>query len=122
MYYRDLNVWKEAHELTLKIYKMTDDFPQRERARLADELCRSSSAVPAAIAEGQSRATTEEYVNNLHDARGMLEKTRYNLLLGKDLGHVDEESYRKLSDSCARVSKMLAGLIKSLSAKTATHT
>tara|TARA_B100000965_G_C19281906_1_gene621940 strand:+ start:178 stop:369 length:192 start_codon:yes stop_codon:yes gene_type:complete len=53
--FQNLVVWQKAHELTLKIYKLTDNFPKEERYRLVDQLCRAASSVPANIAEGKGR-------------------------------------------------------------------
>jgi len=47
--FRELKVWQEAHNLTLKIYKITKNFPQEEKFRLISQLCGSSASVPANI-------------------------------------------------------------------------
>ena len=50
----ELEVWQEAHDLTLKIYELTKNFPQEKRFRLINRLCGSSASIPANIAEGLS--------------------------------------------------------------------
>lgn len=47
--FRDLKVWQEAHKLVLKIYTITKEFPEEERYRLTDQLCRSAASIPANI-------------------------------------------------------------------------
>lgn len=49
MDFTDLKVWNKAHQLTLQVYRMTKAFPQEEKYRLADQLCRAASSVPANI-------------------------------------------------------------------------
>ena len=49
MDFRDLEVWKKAHQLTLQVYRATEAFPKEEKYRLVDQLCRAASSVPANI-------------------------------------------------------------------------
>jgi len=53
--FEDLEVWQKAHKLVLDIYKVTEHFPNTERFRLTDQLCRSAASIPANIAEGKGR-------------------------------------------------------------------
>jgi four helix bundle protein len=50
--FTQLEVWQKAHQLVLEVYKETKSFPNAERFRLTDQLCRAASYVPANIAEG----------------------------------------------------------------------
>jgi len=115
--WKELKVWQKAHSLVIEIYKLTDEFPNAERFRLTDQLCRAAASVPANIVEGQSRQTTKEYVQFLYNARGSLEETRYHLLLAKDLELVDSDTYGRLETDYKAVSKMLNALIQSLKNK-----
>ena len=49
-----LKVLEKSHLFTLKIYKLIRTFPSDEKFRLIDQICRSSSSVPANIVEGNS--------------------------------------------------------------------
>lgn len=112
--WKELKVWQQAHSLVIEIYKLTARFPNAERFRLTDQLCRAAASVPANIVEGQSRQTTKEYVQFLYNARGSLEETRYHLLLAKDLELLDSDTHARLETDYKAVSKMLNGLIQSL--------
>ncbi|MCK4384926.1 MAG: four helix bundle protein [candidate division Zixibacteria bacterium] len=112
--FKDLKVWGKAHNLVLKIYKITKDFPSDERFRLTDQLCRSASSVPANIAEGQARQTTKEYLQALYIARGSIAETKYHLLLAKDLGYLESSEYNEIEVEYNKVGKMLNSLINSL--------
>jgi len=116
-HWRDLTVWKKSHELVLKIYRATAKFPKTEIYGLSDQLKRASYSIPANIVEGQSRNTTKEYLKFLYNARGSLEEVRYFLLLSKDLEFLPSEKYVELENEYTVVSKMLNGLMKSLSKK-----
>jgi len=115
--WKELKVWRKAHGLVLEIYKLTAKFPNDERFRLTDQLCRAASSIPANIVEGQARQTTKEYIHFLYNARGSLEETRYHLLLAKDLDLLDSDTYAALETDYKTTSKMLNGLIQSLRRK-----
>ena len=114
MHWKELEVWKESHELVLDIYKITSSFPNEEKYGIISQLRRSSSSIPANIVEGQSRNSTKEYLQFLYNSRGSLEETRYFILLSKDLGYISEKELKELEQKFIRISKMLNGLIKSL--------
>lgn len=112
--FEKLEVWKEAHELTLLIYKITKKFPEVERYRLVDQLCRAASSVPANIVEGNSRGLRKEYRQFAFQAKGSLEEVKYHLLLAKDLQYLDAKTYMELLSKANQVSLLLNGLIKYL--------
>lgn len=112
--WRDLEVWKVAHGLVLKVYETTRQFPSEERFRLADQLCRAAASIPTNIAEGKGRNSLKEYLQFLTVARGSVEEVKYQLLLARDLGYVNEEAYTETSTGYDQVGRMLNGLIRSL--------
>ncbi len=115
--FRELKVWQEAHDLTLKIYKLTKSFPQEERFRLINQLCSSSASIPANIAEGTGRKTLKEYIQFLYIARGSLEETKYHLILAKDLGYLQIKEYKDLQNKYNETGRMLNGILTSLKSR-----
>ncbi|MFC2106162.1 four helix bundle protein [Candidatus Bipolaricaulota bacterium] len=112
--FTQLDVWRKAHGLVIEIYQVTADFPNTERFRLTDQLCRSASSIPANIAEGKGRNTRKEYIQSLYTSRGSLEETKYHLILSRDLGYLSSECFDKLIEGYNEVGRMLNGLINSL--------
>jgi len=112
--FEDLLVWQEAHKLTLEVYKLTLRFPGSEKYGMVSQVRRSSSAVPANIAEGFGRATTRELLRCLQIARGELEETRYFVLLSRDLGYVTAEEYESVGQHCNSVGRLINALGSSL--------
>jgi photosystem II stability/assembly factor-like uncharacterized protein len=47
--FRDLNVWRKAHNLALEIYKITIRFPREEKYGLVAQLRRSGASIPTNI-------------------------------------------------------------------------
>jgi four helix bundle protein len=112
--FEDLMVWQEAHKLTLEVYKLTAKFPGSEKYGVVPQLRRSSSAVPANIAEGFGRATTRELLRCLQIARGELEETRYFVLLSRDLGYVTAQEYESVVLHCNSIGRLINALGSSL--------
>lgn len=112
--FEKLEVFRKAHQLTLEVYKISKTFPDIEKFRLTDQLCRSVASVPANIVEGNSRKTKKEFVQFLYQAKGSLAETQYHLLLAKDLKFISMESYSSLIKNTEEVSKLLSGLLRYL--------
>lgn len=112
--WKDLIVWQKAHELVLAIYKLTNNFPEKERFGLSQQIRRSSTSVAANIVEGKSKKTDKEFSAYLYNSRGSLEETRYHLLLSKDLSYIDAVQYDSLEKHAAEVSFLLNKLITTL--------
>ncbi len=111
----NLEVWKTAHQLTLSVYKLTQNFPKSEQFGLTSQVRRSAASVPTNIIEGQARQYKKEFVQFLYISKGSLEETNYHLFLSKELGYISEDDYKMLSELCTRIKMMLYKLIKSLS-------
>jgi len=112
--FEKLTVWQKAHELVIKIYKITKKFPAEEKFRLVDQLCRSASSVPANIVEGNARRHKKEYLQFLNTASSSLEETRYHLLLAKDLDYLSALQYIELIKLTNDVGRLISGLTRSL--------
>jgi four helix bundle protein len=113
--WKDLIVWQKAHALVLEIYKVTADFPEKERYGLTQQIRRSSASVAANIVEGKSKKTDKEFSAFLYNSRGSLEETRYHLLLSRDLGYIADKQYDLLENLSTEVSFLLNKLISSIS-------
>lgn len=112
--FTDLEVWQKSHQLVIDMYKIVSDFPDEEKFRLTDQLCRSAASIPANIAEGKGRNTINEYIQFLYTARGSVEETKYHLLLARDLGYLSKDQQKTFWNRYREVGKMINGLIKSL--------
>jgi four helix bundle protein len=112
--FSDLIVWQEAHKLALGVYRLTAQFPVRERFGIVAQVRRSAASVCANIAEGYGRRTTKELLRSLQIARGELEETRYFFILGRDLGFLAAVDFEKLSSQCDVVGKLMSALSRSM--------
>lgn len=112
--FRELEVWQKAHALVLDVYRVTTEFPERERFGITSQLRRAAASVPANIAEGFGRRGTGELLQFLAISNGSLEETRYFLMLSSDLRFLPAEEFRRLEQNCSSVGQMLGALTRSL--------
>ena len=117
MHWKELEVWKLAHSMVLDAYKLSSSFPDTEKFRLTNQLCRAVVSVPANIVEGNTRQSTKEYIQFLFVARGSLEEARYFAFLAKDLGYLSKTEYDAFESKGQSVSRMLNALMSSLNKK-----
>ena len=88
--YRDLIVWQKAHELAKTVISLCKRFPDTEEARVVkNQLLRSSTSVPANIAEGYGGNKGKVFLNSLTIARRESCEADYWLLLSHELGYIN---------------------------------
>ena len=112
--FKDLVVWQKAHQLVIKIYRLSKTFPKDELFGLTSQLRRAAVSVPANIAEGFKRATIRDKLRYLNIAQGSLEEVRYYLILCHDLEYGNTHD---LMGDLEEVSRILEGYMKSLKKK-----
>ena len=83
--FRELEVWKQAHQLTLDVYRVSKPFPREELFGLTGQVRRSAASIPANIAEGCGRDGEAEFARFLGIAMGSASELEYHLLLVRDL-------------------------------------
>jgi four helix bundle protein len=85
--FRDLMVWRKAHEFVLAVYRFTLAFPKSEIYGLAQRMRRAAVSIPANIAEGFTRRGKTDKARFMNIAESSLEESRYYLILAQDLGY-----------------------------------
>lgn len=101
--FRDLMVWRKAHEFVLAVYRVTESFPDREKYGLAHQMRRAAVSIPANIAEGFGKRSRPEKARFLNIAEGSLEECRYYLILAHDLGYGQTESLMEALEEASRL-------------------
>jgi four helix bundle protein len=114
MPYERFQAWRVAHELALDIYRVTERWPAAERYHLTAQTRRAALSAPTNIAEGAAKRGPREFRRYLDIARGSLSELSYLLLFSRDLGILDEKTFRELSSTRDQVGKLTWGLYHSL--------
>ena len=108
--FRNLEVWKKAHKLTLDAYRITESFPRAEMFGLSSQIRRAASSIPTNLAEGCGR-TQAEFARFVQIALGSACELEYEFLLAKDLTLVTLDSYDKTNARMVEVKRMLQALL-----------
>lgn len=110
--FKELTVWKEAHEFVLKVYKTTRIFPEWERFALSSQFQRAAVSIAANIAEGYRKIGKPDKLKFLNIAQGSLEECRYYIILAKDLGYINVHTHDVLEEEADHVSRLLTAYCK----------
>src|SRR6266496_4092054 len=105
--FRNLKVWRKAHQLTLALYQITTSFPREEAYGLTSQIRRAASSVPSNIAEGCGREGDAELARFCIIARGSASELEYQLLLARDLKLLLPNDYEELSQRTVEIKRML---------------
>jgi four helix bundle protein len=110
---KDLKVYRQAYELAMEIFQMTDKFPREEQYSLTDQIRRSSRSVAINIREGFAKRKYENvFIRHLNDALGSSEETRGWLDFALACEYIPTETHQSLDDSYDQVNAMLYKLLK----------
>ena len=110
--FRTLRVWEAFHEITVDIYKITQQFPSEELYGLTSQMRRSAASVPTNIAEGCGRNTDPDLAKFLTIAMGSASELEYQLILAKDLKLVQPDEYQDIMENLIASKKMLNTFLK----------
>lgn len=115
--FTDLVAWREGHTLVLMVYKVTEKFPTKEIYCLTNQILRCVISITSNIAEGFSRQSNKEKAQFYYTAKGSLTELQNQLLIAKDVGYLNQESFYKIADQSIKVSRLITGLLKYLKIK-----
>ena len=111
--FRDLVVWRKAHEFVLAVYKYTAGFPKQEIYGLSIQMRRAAVSVAANVAEGFRKKGRADKLRFMNIAEGSIEESRYYLILAQDLGYGETSQLMSLLEEVSRLlnaySKAIAG-------------
>ena len=110
--FEELNIWKEAKELTLEVYKI---FKDCKDYGFKDQIQRAAVSIMNNIAEGSESGSDAKFINFLNIAKGSCGEVRSMLYLCSSLGFCAPEVEERLRAKCKRISGGLSRLIDYLS-------
>lgn len=110
MYYKDMEVWKEAIELTINVYKITETYPKNEVFGIVSQIRRAVVSIPSNIAEGVVKHSDKETLRFLDIALGSLAELDTQMLISESLEFIN--NYKDIEQKISKVRALLTGLIK----------
>lgn len=109
--FRDLKVWRKAHDVALAGYRLTREFPKEELYGLTSQIRRAASSIPANIAEGCGRKGDADFSRYLQIALGSSSELEYHYLLAHDLNLLKNADHQKVQSDLIEVKRMLISFI-----------
>lgn len=112
--YKDMEVWQKGRVLVRTVYQLTDEFPDKERFCLTQQIRRAAISVPSNIAEGHSRHGLNDYIHFISIAIGSLAELDTQIILACDLLYIDESQQEMISEDITKLQRQLHALRQSL--------
>lgn len=109
--FEELEIWKKAHQLTLKIYEISNQWPKAEIFGLTSQTRRAAVSVELTTAEGHSRYHYKETIQFCYDSRASAQEVRNCLILAKDLKYITTEVCNELNQEYIGLIKGINGFI-----------
>ncbi len=109
---KDLEVYKKAYKLAMRIFEVSKRFPPEERYSLTGQIRRSSRSMCLNLRAGWAKRRYEaHFVSKLTDCDGENSETDSSLDFARDCGYLSIEEHHELVQYSAEVGRMLGGMI-----------
>lgn len=112
--FEEIQAWQKAYEITLLIYKITNDGDFSRDYGLRDQIRRASVSIMANIAEGHGRRSNVEFANFLNIARGLTAEVQSHLYVALGLNYLAKETFDEIYDKLTEISRMTLSLAQYL--------
>jgi four helix bundle protein len=116
-HFRELRVWQGGMDLVESVYRVSGGFPKSETYGLTSQMRRAAVSVPSNIAEGQTRASTKEFLNHISMAQASLAEVETQLEIAVRLGFVGKEMVIPVLEQSTVLGKQLYALRDALERK-----
>ena len=100
-------------QLTVAVYKLTQEFPREELYGLTSQIRRSAVSLPSNIAEGHGRLNTAEFRQFLGVARGSNCELQTQLEIARALGYGNRNLIEEAESLSNEVGKMIYSILAS---------
>lgn len=89
--FEKLEVWKEARQLVVWVYKITNSFPKEEKFGLIMQIRRASVSVVSNLAEGSARRSAKDQAHFSQIAYSSLVEILTQLIIAGDLSFINDD-------------------------------
>ena len=112
--FKNLEIWKISRKFCSEIYKSTDNFPEREKFGITNQMRRAAVSIPANIAEGASRRSNKDFCRFLEITMGSCYELETQLLISNDIGFITNKAVDNLISELNRIILMTSKFITTL--------
>lgn len=113
--HKNLTIWNISHEITLEVFKLTNNFPSSEKYTLVSQIRRAAYSMPSNIAEGSSRSSQKDFYRFLEISLGSAKELEYFLLLSNELNYINASDYDAINKRVLDFIKMTTVFMKKVS-------
>ena len=108
--YKNLNVYQDAKAFVIVVYKLLENFPDKEKYALCDQIRRAAISVTSNIAEGVSRTSNKEKIHFLEIAYASMMEVDSQLDISVDLQYISIEQYELINKQVNNIGRQLSVL------------
>jgi len=112
--FKELNVWQEAKNFAVFVYKVTMKFPKTEMYGITSQINRAVISISSNIAEGAGRNSNKDFSRFIHIALGSSFELETQLMIAYELSFIEEQSFQILIEKLNKIQKMLVNFNKHL--------
>jgi four helix bundle protein len=110
---KDLNVYKAAYDLAMRVFELSKKFPPEEKFALTSQIRRSSRSACLNLREAWAKRRYEaHFISKLTDCDGENSETNSSLDFARDCSYITCEEHTELNVLCQEVGRMLGSMIK----------
>ena len=110
---RELDVWVNAMDLAMEIFRITRTFPPEERYSMTDQIRRSSRSVAANLSEAwRKRRHPAAFVSKPSDAEAEAAEAQTWIELARRCGYVDMGEAGELDRRCEHLLSQAVSMIQ----------
>lgn len=112
--FEDLDCWKKARRLRIKISELVKTFPNDEKFGLTSQIVRAVRSVTHDIAEGYGRFHFRENAQFCRTSRGSLYEVLDQVIVANEKGYISENMLNEIRKDIFENIKILNGYINYL--------
>lgn len=108
--FEKLEVWKEAIQVSVKTYRITDLYPKEEKFGLISQMRCCAISISSNIAEGTARLTKKDKAHFMTIAYSPTLELLNQAIISKELNFISVENYEKLRLDIASITDKINAL------------
>jgi len=108
----NMEVWKEAKSLAVKIYHLSNNASFSKDFSFRDQVRRTAISVPSNLAEGEESLFEKVSIKFFGISSASLAELRTQIEIAKEIGYVKENEYSELSNAMEILAKRIKKLIQ----------
>ena len=112
--FEELKIWKDAIDITLKIYPLTNKDTFSKDFALREQIRKALISITSNIEEGFEKNNNKDFIRFLYYSKGSAGEVRSQLYIANKLGYISDEDYNNFKFLLIDISKQIKGFIEYL--------